>query len=62
VEELQLVVDGVPVLADVFARITRRQALSLVVQTQGSTPSAFSMDGRNEWSSGLLRALWRQAA
>ncbi len=60
VEELHLVVDGVPVLAGMYLPpdYTPGRRYPLVVQTHGFDPKRFSMDGRNEWSSGFAaRAL-----
>jgi WD40-like Beta Propeller Repeat len=60
VEELHLVVDGVPVLAGMYLPpdYVAGRRYPLVVQTHGFDPKRFSMDGRNEWSSGFAaRAL-----
>ena len=55
VEELHLVVDGVPVLAGMYLPpdYVAGRRYPLVVQTHGFDPKRFSMDGRNEWSSGF---------
>jgi hypothetical protein len=60
VEELHLVVHGVPIIAGLYLPpdydATKRYPL--VVQTHGYDPKRFSMDGRDEWSSGFAaRAL-----
>ena len=60
VEELHLVVDGVPVLAGMYLPpdYVAGRRYPLVIQTHGFDPKRFSMDGRNEWSSGFAaRAL-----
>jgi hypothetical protein len=60
VEELNLSVDGVPVLAGMYLPpdFIPGKRYPLVVQTHGFDPKRFSMDGRNEWSSGFAaRAL-----
>jgi dipeptidyl aminopeptidase/acylaminoacyl peptidase len=60
VEELHLSVDGRPVLAGMYLPpdYLPGRRYPLVVQTHGFGPRRFSMDGRNEWSSGFAaRAL-----
>jgi dipeptidyl aminopeptidase/acylaminoacyl peptidase len=60
VEELHLLVDGVPALAGMYLPpdYVAGKRYPLVVQTHGFDPDRFSMDGRDEWSSGYAaRAL-----
>jgi dipeptidyl aminopeptidase/acylaminoacyl peptidase len=60
VEELHLLVDGVPVLGGMYLPpgFVAGRRYPLVVQTHGFDPDRFSMDGRDEWSSGFAaRAL-----
>jgi len=55
VEELHLSVKGVPVLAGMYLPPVYEpgRRYPLVIQTHGFDPKRFSMDGRNEWSSGF---------
>ena len=60
VEELHLLVHGVPVIAGLYLPpdYVEGKRYPLVVQTHGYDPKRFSMDGRYEWSSGFAaRAL-----
>ncbi|KAA6465263.1 hypothetical protein DYQ86_04785 [Acidobacteria bacterium AB60] len=60
VEDLHLLVHGVPVLAGMYLPpdYATGKRYPLVVQTHGFDPKRFSMDGRDEWSSGFAaRAL-----
>jgi len=60
VEELHLMVHGVPVIAGLYLPpdYVEGKRYPLVVQTHGFDPKRFSMDGRYEWSSGFAaRAL-----
>jgi dipeptidyl aminopeptidase/acylaminoacyl peptidase len=60
VEELHLLVHGVPVLAGMYLPpdYVPGRRYPLVVQTHGFSPQRFSMDGRDEWSSAFAaRAL-----
>lgn len=55
VEVLHLSVDGVPVLAGTYLPpdYAPGKRYPLVIQTHGFDPNRFSMDGRDEWSSGF---------
>jgi dipeptidyl aminopeptidase/acylaminoacyl peptidase len=60
VEELHFVVHGVPIIAGLYLPpdYVAGNRYPLVVQTHGYDPKRFSMDGRNEWTSGFAaRAL-----
>jgi dipeptidyl aminopeptidase/acylaminoacyl peptidase len=60
VEDFHLRVHGIPVVAGMYLPpgYSRTKPYPLVLQTHGYDPKRFSMDGRDEWSSGFAaRAL-----
>jgi hypothetical protein len=55
VELMEWSVEGIPVVGGLYLppNYIRGKRYPLVIQTHGFEPSRFSMDGRNEWSSGF---------